>query len=121
MTSPREEHWSDEEIRLRMEAGEKPFEPREDWEKEFDELPIGVAYIQNGQKILDLDYLKDQNEEVIKPFIRKTLAHQREEIAGEVEKLPNVIVKTVRGNQEVEVELKAKFTVDTLSAIRKER
>ena len=38
-----------------------------------------------------------------------------------IEKMPNVEITTKQGNKEIKVELKAKFTKDILSLIKKRR
>jgi hypothetical protein len=36
----------------------------------------------------------------------------------EVEKLPNAVIKSIQGNKEVEIELKAKYLIDIKSHLK---
>ena len=39
-------------------------------------------------------------------------------VVEEVEKLPNAVIKSIQGNKEVEIELKAKYLIDIKSHLK---
>lgn len=66
-------------------------------------------------------WLGGANEYNLISKICEIFGEELSSLEGEVEELPNVCVKTIQGNKEVEVELKAKFTKGILDIIRQHK
>ena len=60
-------------------------------------------------------FLQLQKDRYVAELIRKEV---KKELAEKIKKIPNVIVKTKKGNMETKIELKAKFTKDLLELLK---
>lgn len=80
------------------------------WESEFDKKFMTIFSLHTGADTFA----------PVKDFIAQTIKNREREIAEGVEGLPNVTVKTIKGNLETEVELKAVFRKDLNALINKQ-
>ena len=79
----------------------------EEFEKKFKDM-LDLVETQTG-------YSEREN---IKSFLSDYTTALLQSVVEEVEKLPNAVIKSIQGNKEVEIELKAKYLIDIKSHLK---
>ena len=79
----------------------------EEFEEKFKDM-LNLVETQTG-------YSEREN---VKSFFSDYTTALLQSVVEEVEKLPNAVIKSIQGNKEVEIELKAKYLIDIKSHLK---